>query len=309
MKYCEWLNFWLENDVKVTDKIRTYEKYGSLCKTELIPKLGEYELEELTPMVLQRFVTDILQHGNDRTGEGLAPSTVNCVITVIQSGLKSAYRMGELKEYTADRIKRPKIPDSEIVCFSKTEQKWLEKAALSDRREKMKGIVICLYTGLRIGELLALTWDDIDFKSATMHITKSCHQGRDEENRAVRIVGTPKTPSSKRVIPIPRNLLSILRDMKKQSCCGWVIASDGKPISERSYARSFELLQAKMRIPHRNFHALRHTFATRALECGMDVKTLAEVLGHKNPTVTLTRYAHSMTAHKRDMMNRLGKML
>ena len=80
-------------------------------------------------------------------------------------------------------------------------------------------------------------------------------------------------------------------------------------ISVRSYQRTFELLQKKLHIPHRGFHVLRHTFATRALECGMDVKTLSEILGHKNPTVTLNRYVHSLMDHKRMMMNRLGKFL
>jgi integrase len=77
----------------------------------------------------------------------------------------------------------------------------------------------------------------------------------------------------------------------------------------RSYQRTFESLLIKLNIPHKGFHALRHTFATRALECGMDVKTLSEILGHKNPTITLNRYVHSLLEHKTEMMNRLGKLL
>lgn len=88
-----------------------------------------------------------------------------------------------------------------------------------------------------------------------------------------------------------------------------MVADGEEPVSVRSYQRSFELLQKKLKIPRRGFHSLRHTFATRALECGMDVKTLSEILGHKNPTITLNRYVHSLMEHKRDMMNRLGKLL
>lgn len=77
----------------------------------------------------------------------------------------------------------------------------------------------------------------------------------------------------------------------------------------RSYQNTFKLLLKRLKIPHKGFHAIRHTFATRALECGMDVKTLAEILGHKNPTITLKRYAHSMMEHKKEMMNRLGELL
>ena len=88
-----------------------------------------------------------------------------------------------------------------------------------------------------------------------------------------------------------------------------MVSANGKPVSVRSYQRSFELLLKRLNIPHKGFHSLWHTFATRALECGMDVKTLSEILGHKNPTVTLNRYAHSLMEHKAEMMNRLGKLL
>lgn len=88
-----------------------------------------------------------------------------------------------------------------------------------------------------------------------------------------------------------------------------MVSTNGKPVSVRSYQRSFELLLKKLKIPHKGFHFLRHTFATRALKCGMDVKTLSKILGHKYPTVTLNRYAHSLMEHKADMMNRLGKLL
>ena len=88
-----------------------------------------------------------------------------------------------------------------------------------------------------------------------------------------------------------------------------MVSSGGKPVSVRSYQRTFELLLRRLGIPHRGFHAPRHTFATRALECGMDVKTLSEILGHKSPTVTVNRYVHSLIEHKKAMMNLVGKML
>lgn len=114
---------------------------------------------------------------------------------------------------------------------------------------------------------------------------------------------------ARRVIPLPKQLLPLLKGIKKKSDSPFVVSANGKPVSIRSYQRSFELLLKRLNIPHKGFHSLRHTFATRALECGMDVKTLSEILGHKNPTVTLNRYAHSLMEHKADMMNRLGKLL
>ena len=114
--------------------------------------------------------------------------------------------------------------------------------------------------------------------------------------------------ASMRVIPIPRQLVPMLREMRKKNGSKYVVGNGDKVISVRSYQRTYELMLKKHGLPHRGFHALRHTFATRALECGMDVKTLSEILGHKNSSVTLNRYAHSLMDHKKDMMNRLGKL-
>ena len=110
------------------------------------------------------------------------------------------------------------------------------------------------------------------------------------------------------MIPLPKQLLPLLKEHKKKSNSQYIVSSNGHGITVRSYQRSFELLQKRLGIERKGFHSLRHTFATRALECGMDVKTLSEILGHKNATVTLNRYAHSMMEHKKEMMNKLGKI-
>ena len=212
--------------------------------------------------------------------------------------------MGLTKAYTADKLKRPKLKEKPVECFTLAEQKRIEQAILNGKKDKLYGIILCLYSGLRIGELIALQWDDIDLTKGILTISKSCHDGKDG-----LIIDEPKTATSRRIIPLPKQLVPILRSVKKRSDSSSVVSANGKPVSVRSYQRSFELLLKKLKIPHKGFHSLRHTFATRALECGMDVKTLSEILGHKNPTITLNRYAHSLMEHKADMMNRLGKLL
>ena len=307
MQINDWLHNWLEHYVKPASKQKTYSRYCDIVFQHLIPKFGDTNLEDLTPLVLQQYISELTEHGNLRTGGGGSANTVNTIVTVIQAALQVAYRLGYLPEYTADQVKRPKTAEKQIECFTVEEQKKIEAAALADRRPKMFGIVLCLYTGLRIGELLALEWSDIDFAKGEISVNKSCHDSK-KDGKYCRLTEAPKTPTSRRIVPIPKQFLPLLREQKKKSSSVFVVGED-KVQTVRSYQYSFSLLLRRIGIPHRGFHALRHTFATRALECGMDVKTLSEILGHKNPTVTLNRYVHSLMPHKHEMMNRLGKLL
>lgn len=308
MKYEIWLDEWFRNYVRPSSKWKTCERYAQIIEKHLKVRLGEYELDDLTPLLLQRYVTELMQSGNTATGKGLSANTVNGMITVIQSSLRLAYTLGQTQAYTADKLKRPKPKEKEVSCFTLTDQKKIERAVQASKKEKAFGILLCLYTGLRIGELLALEWSDIDFQAGTLTVSKTCYDGR-KEGKFCRITDTPKTSSSKRTIPLPKQLLPLLKEQKKRYRSKYVVSHNGQPLSVRSYQRSFELLQKRLGIERKGFHSLRHTFATRALECGMDVKTLSEILGHKNATVTLSRYAHSLMEHKKDMMNKLGKTL
>lgn len=310
MQYKEWLKEWLECYVKPSSKQKTYIRYSEIVSQHLIGALGDYEMSDLTPLILQRFTVELLQRGNLRTGKGLSVNSVNGIITVIQNSLKIACAIGQISEYTADKIRRPKAREKQVTCFTATEQKKIEQAVLIGKKQKMFGIVLCLYTGLRIGELLALEWSDIDFQKKVISVSKSCHDGKDNNGKFTRITDTPKTATSEREIPFPKQLVPYLKNLKKESKSIYVVGSNtDKLISIRAYQRSFELFLKRLNISCKGFHSLRHTFATRALECGMDVKTLSEILGHKNANVTLNRYAHSLMEHKAEMMNRLGKLL
>ena len=309
MKYDQWLKEWLDSCVCISAKQRTAKRYGEIISKHVCPRLGGVELQKLTAIELQRFVTDLLISGNSATNEGLSSSTVNSIITVLKSSLTVALDLGLIQSNPASKLKRPKHTEKQVECFSPTEQKKIERAvAEKNKQPHLFGIVLCLYTGLRIGELLALEWKDLNLKNETLSVTKTCYDGKDKDGTFCRMADSPKTKSSQRTLPVPKQLLPKLKELKRTSDCRYVISKKGKPIFIRTYQRAFERLLKKLRIPRKRFHSLRHTFATRALECGMDVKTLAEILGHKNVTITLNRYAHSLIGHKKAMMNRLGKL-
>lgn len=297
MKYIDWLDQWLTLCVKPAAKQRTFEKYSRICRTHLAA-LGQYQTDELTANVLQHFVSTRLR---------CSPNTANVVISVLKNSLKKAVVYGVTKQEHTSAIMRPRPCEKKIECFTRDEQKAIENYILNSRKYKLVGILLSLYSGLRIGELLALTWSDVDFAMGTISVTKSCHDSYDT-NGYHKVIETPKTHCSVRLIPMPKQLVNVLRDAKRAVGGTYVVGGDAT-VSVRSYQRTFELLQRKLHICHRGFHALRHTFATRAIECGMDVKTLAEILGHKNTQITLNRYVHSLMEHKRAMMDKVGKLL
>lgn len=309
MKYKDWLNEWLDNYIKPSSKEKTYTRYYEIALQHINPHLGEYELNDLTAIDIQKYITFLSKNGNLKNGTGLAPNSINSIITVIQGSLKVANSIGLLDKYIANKIKRPKIIEKQVSCFTFKEQKQIEKAILADKKLKMFGVLLCLYSGLRIGEVLALEWSDIDFVKMELTISKTCHDAKDKNGKFCRISNTPKTESSRRVIPLPMQLSKHLKKVQKNSSSKYVVGNNNKIISIRTYQKSFASLLKKLNIPHKGFHSLRHTFATRALECGMDVKTLSEILGHKTPTITLNRYVHSLMEHKKEMMNKLGKIL
>lgn len=178
MKYTAWIGQWLENYVRPSVKLRTYERYKLIAERHIAEGVGGEELDALTPLVLQGFVAELLQSGNKKTGGGLSPNSVNGVISVIQSSLKTAHLLGLAKEYAADKIKRPKLAEKPVECFTIAEQKRIEQAVFAAKKDKMYGILLCIYSGLRIGELMALQWSDIDLANGILTVSKSCHDGK-----------------------------------------------------------------------------------------------------------------------------------
>ena len=308
MKLNEWLDIWLNKYCRHAVKLRTYDRYKYIIEKHINPKLGNYELDDLSAVILQDFVLGELESGNLNTQGPLANNSVIGIVNVLKSSLAEAKDLEVTSKDYSGKIKLPMSTEKPVTAFERHEQEKLEKYCLQAKNNYI-GIVICLYTGIRLGELLALTWDDIDFSTGLMSINKTAY--RIKQNGVPQIVvDQPKTKNSKRIIPLPKQLIEILKKIKKNSKSIYVLSTrSGGMVGTRAYQKTFERILKKLEIPYKNFHSLRHTFATRAIEMGMDVKTLSEILGHKNPVVTLTRYTHSLLSYKTDMMNKMGKML
>lgn len=191
--------------------------------------------------------------------------------------------------------------------MKKNEQIKIEKHILGNKKYYQYGILICLYTGLRLGELVALKWQNVDFKNKIIYIEKSVSI-ISQNHKTLTIEDTPKTTSSVRVIPISKQLLEILKRLKQDASCEYVAYSrNGKQLKPRAYQKAFENLLKKLKIKHHGFHSLRHTFATRLLENKIDIKTISELMGHSSPTITLNRYVHTNLQNKRKAMEIFNK--
>lgn len=155
-----------------------------------------------------------------------------------------------------------------------------------------------MYSGLRIGELCALTWNDIDFKSGIIHISKALQRVPDKsgKGKTALIVTSPKSKTSVRDIPLPAFVLDIL---KQNRCSGYILSGTNKPVEPRTMQNRFKAVLKECGVRSANFHLIRHTYATVCIESGFDAKTVSELLGHSNVNITLNRYVHSSMEMKK----------
>lgn len=309
MKVKELFDIWLNKYCKLSLKIRSFNKYDNFINLHINPILGEYEITDITSDILQDFISLKLKEGNLKTKGPLSSNTVFGIASVLKQGFKFALIQDLIIKDPTLSLRLPQATEKEVQALTRDEQKTIEEYCLKYNRNNYLGIVICLYTGIRLGELLALTWEDINFEDKLLYIKKTSYTSKVNGKNQI-IIDKPKTKKSNRIIPIPDKLLVLLQIQKRASSCDYIIATkQNKMVETRSYQRTFESILSKCGIKHYNFHCLRHTFATRALELGMDIKTLSEILGHTNVAITLNRYAHSLLDYKIQEMNKIGTLL
>lgn len=288
------LMLWLKSN-RIKLKGSTENKYKYMIEKHIKPQLGGRRISTVTASVINDFLLEKKRQGRLDGGGGLAASYVKTMAIIIESAIKFAAAEGFCKPLNNQILKPPGVKkEPEILSLSA--QKHFECSVGDSVNETITGIYIGLYAGLRIGEVCALSWNDIDFASQIICVRHTVSRVEKCDSNcgkgSVLIIDTPKTNASIREIPIPSILLHILMRMKEFSVSEYVISTHSGFLSTRTFDYRYKKVLRELGIPVVNFHAFRHTFATRCIEVGMDIKSLSQILGHANVSTTLNTYVH-----------------
>lgn len=294
------LQLWLENH-RDNIKFSSYLRYQKLIEQHLVPSLGNLPLRKLTAKKLSGFLKQKKQTGRLDNKGGLSDKTISDMLVIIKSAVKSA-----LADYSIPNaasileVKAPAAKQRQIETFSDFELQILTQYLLENLTPSNGAILLSLNTGLRLGEVCALRWTDIDFTAQTLSVRQSV-QRVTQNGKSHLLMQSPKSETSKRVIPLTAEIILMLKSLKNDSVKEYVFGGS-KPLEPRTMQYRFVSLLKKCGIGQRNFHVLRHTFASRCVAAGADVKSLSEILGHTNVRITMQLYVHPTLAQKRIYM-------
>ncbi|MDY4970742.1 MAG: site-specific integrase [Lachnospiraceae bacterium] len=291
-------------------KESTYANYANIIERHLQPELGKVYLSAVTSEMLETFLNQKLQNGRLDGKGGLSTKTVADMRSVIKLVLQYARR----RNYPCRAdiyISCPGVKMPEIQIFTRQEQARLEKVLFETQAELHLGILIALYGGLRIGEVCALQWGDFNFESSTVTVNKTVIRIRDMDSSSDRktklLIERPKTQCSNRTIPLPDFIISCFEKHRKNDEL-YLLTGAEQFMEPRTCLEKYKRVLRAAELNDFNFHALRHTFATRCVENGFDIKSLSEILGHANVNTTMQRYVHPSMELKKEQMNRLAQV-
>lgn len=298
---------WL-SDMSGTLKVSSLNKYDDLLRCYILPEFGESEFSEITNQNLIDFAGMLLANGGVKQ-QGLAPSTVAEVMSTMNSIRIYALRREQAVSFSTECVSI-KREQKEIRVFSLEEQSCLLDYLLENIDPTALGIVLCFFTGIRVGELCALTWDGFSIPEKKMHVHKTMQRirvdGLEKRKTAVRIL-EPKSACSIRTIPLPDAMIGLLEEFYTPGAF-FLTCDKERFVEPRTMQNRFKAALSCCGISDANFHAIRHTFATRCIEKGFDVKSLSEILGHASVSITMNRYVHPTMALKSENMNRLSEL-
>lgn len=290
---------WLSS-TKLRVKESSYSNYENIILKHIIPILGGKYMQSLTTSKLNDFIHYKLNHGRLNGKGGLSAKSVRDIMTVYHSIEAYAAREYGIRE---THFTMPKTEKKYIDVLNVFERKRLENYLICNQKNTNISVLLCLFTGLRIGELCGMKWGDIDFDNGTISVKRTV-QRINKHGKSEVVIGSPKSKSSIRTVPIPDFLLAILKSKRKGDDF-YIITGTCKPTEPRTMQNRFKAILKICGIRNVNFHLLRHTYATVCIENGFDPKTLSELLGHADANITLNRYVHSSMQMKKDYVSRL----
>lgn len=297
--YCdEWLRL---RNVKIRES--TYVKYESVLNKYIKVNLGSCFPTAITSELINDFARELL------VKEKLSVKTVRDILSILNSVIK--YTRAQFPGIFPDiEINYPKEIKKEMRVLTCEEQKGFVQYLLKDMDSCKFGLLLALFTGIRIGELCALRWEDIsiDERTITIHATmqRLKNSNMDDEKRTKILIGSPKSGTSVRKIPMTEQLTDLCRKMKTEDATAYILTGNSGFIEPRTLQYRIKKYTQECGLEGVHCHTLRHTFATRAVEVGFEIKSLSEVLGHTTTTITLNRYVHSSMELKRANMSKLS---
>lgn len=314
----EWLYKWFETYSKPNVKPSTAVSYECYIRKHIAPS-------EIGKLPLSRLNLENLQHFFNEKSKELSPKSVLNIRMMLHTGLKIACINDMIKKNYVEYVKIQSVPKKEMRVLSRSEHIKLLNYITNTDEPYAFGIFLCLTTGIRIGELCALKWENIDVKYGLLKIRHTLQRLKnlesDNSDKKTKVyIGTPKSAASVRDIPIPNVLISsILKYKNKMQKKYTEQITDNNQyvithrinhyVEPKTIQEYFKKVLKEAGIDEANFHALRHTFATRALEAGVDFKTLSVILGHSDISVTMNRYAHVLDTQKRSVMNTITSVI
>ena len=305
----EWLQL-KRNSIRES----TYVKYGTIIEKHIKPGLGGCFTDTLSELLVEQFGYDLLHK------EKLAPKTVRDILSLLRSIL--TYTERQFPSMQPVSVTYPRENRKEMRVLSPEEQRRFTEYLLQDMDSCRFGMLLALLTGLRVGEICALRWSDISLSHRTISVRQTMQRLKDTENventesqesgenRKTKIlISASKSNTSVRVIPLNRELTELCRKWKPLNPKAYVLTGEGKRYMEpRTLQYRMERYTKACGLEGVHFHTLRHSFATRCVEAGFEMKSLSEILGHSSPRITLERYVHSSLELKRENMDRLTLM-
>ncbi|MDO4270714.1 MAG: site-specific integrase [Eubacteriales bacterium] len=292
MLFGDWLEYWFENHSMPKLRPTTQENYESRIRLHIVPELGKTPLNKLTQNDLQQFYARLKKTGRmrftDQYGKGLSDRMVRMCHATCRTALEKAVRDGLIRTNPAIGCKLPPKKAREMQVLDRAElQRFLIQAKAEGYYELF---LLDLATGLRRGELMALQWDDLDFKTGMLNVNKQIYDVKGELQ-----LSTPKTKTSIRKLALPPAVVAVLKEYRETVDSRWMFPSPVKkdcPMTPCAVRRRLQRILEHAGCKHVRFHDLRHTFATLSLQNGMDVKTLSAMLGHVSAATTLDIYTH-----------------